>query len=557
MAENNTQNFRVWKKGKQWLYAVTVVATLSGGGALVTQAQADTLVVSPSAVVASLAAADPSVAISVTQSSSTNSVATSGTANATSNSITASSVASSVNTESLVSVSSLASQTSISSSSLAAPDMTVVNNTTTQQFYTIANLVMGVGQDFTKNTSGSTTYKTGDIFYENADKTGQAYQILRAVDSADQTSGYPANGMQAMAVSPVINEATDTSQIIIAFAPTSPYTFFSEPQDWLTDVETVIAGSNTYTSLDGRVTLPSQAVTAKQFADEIIAAYPSSKFAITGFSLGGYLAMAIGAEEKQAIVAFEGPSPENILSAEDIAYVKANPSAYVDYRNSWDTLLGAYGGNGLGTASYFAMNFAGPIFSHAFGYTFDAAGNVTNPVSADLGPMLNAIMTSPDFIISPIAATITSALPLLGNVLNAADTVTGGAVSQVENGIAAAGDAVGLATGNLVAGALNLDTTSPYPLLPLQVNHGLANSIENAVTTTVSNVTNATATLVTTAAKSTVDTALSALAATGNAITTIATATANTITNVAAAVGNVTSAVSNTVAAATSWLKWW
>ena len=57
----------------------------------------------------------------------------------------------------------------------------------------------------------------------------------------------------AMAVSPIINGFTNTSSIIIAYAATNPY--FNEINDWITDIETVVGGSQYFVPLNGGPTL--------------------------------------------------------------------------------------------------------------------------------------------------------------------------------------------------------------------------------------------------------------------------------------------------------------
>ena len=300
-----------------------------------------------------------------------------------------------------------------SNSGISATDQTTLANTTTLDFYNIAGDALSVGQAYSQVANpGFNSLKTGDILtvHLNGQSTGQTYQILLAVDSDNSLSGYPDNGMQAMAVSPIINGFTNTSSIIIAYAATNPY--FNEINDWITDIETVVGGSQYFVPLNGGPTLPSQAVTAKQFADSIISQYPKSSFAVTGISLGGYLALAIGAQERIPVVAFVGPDPSNILSTADIAYVQAHPNLYFNIRNMYDVILGAYGGNGLNAAVYYDEGNSGPFYSHTPDYQFNIDGSLIEPASPVWGPIINDIVTAPDSIIAPVVSLLTTALKL-------------------------------------------------------------------------------------------------------------------------------------------------
>ena len=365
-----------------------------------------------------------------------------------------------------------------SNSGISATDQTTLANTTTLDFYNIAGDALSVGQAYSQVANpGFNSLKTGDILtvHLNGQSTGQTYQILLAVDSDNSLSGYPDNGMQAMAVSPIINGFTNTSSIIIAYAATNPY--FNEINDWITDIETVVGGSQYFVPLNGGPTLPSQAVTAKQFAASIISQYPKSSFAVTGISLGGYLALAIGAQERIPVVAFVGPDPSNILSTADIAYVQAHPNLYFNIRNMYDVILGAYGGNGLNAAVYYDEGNSGPFYSHTPDYQFNIDGSLMEPASPVWGPIINDIVTAPDSIIAPFVSLLTTALqysnenilpivtPTINTIVSSIQPITTSLTNAVATTVNTASNLISLAT-TTVTNTISSVTNSIVAFLP-------------------------------------------------------------------------------------------
>lgn len=365
-----------------------------------------------------------------------------------------------------------------SNSGISATDQTTLANTTTLDFYNIAGDALSVGQAYSQVANpGFNSLKTGDILtvHLNGQSTGQTYQILLAVYSDNSLSGYPDNGMQAMAVSPIINGFTNTSSIIIAYAATNPY--FNEINDWITDIETVVGGSQYFVPLNGGPTLPSQAVTAKQFADSIISQYPKSSFAVTGISLGGYLALAIGAQERIPVVAFVGPDPSNILSTADIAYVQAHPNLYFNIRNMYDVILGAYGGNGLNAAVYYDEGNSGPFYSHTPDYQFNIDGSLMEPASPVWGPIINDIVTAPDSIIAPVVSLLTTALqysnenilpivtPTINTIVSSIQPITTSLTNAVATTVNTANNLISLAT-TTVTNTISSVTNSIVAFLP-------------------------------------------------------------------------------------------
>nr|WP_018370613.1 hypothetical protein [Streptococcus marimammalium] len=69
--------------------------------------------------------------------------------------------------------------------------------------------------------------KENDLIYDTV--TNQPYQVISVQDNNNDADPSNDNGMQAMAVAPIVNGEVDTSQIIIAFAGTNSVDFFDYP----------------------------------------------------------------------------------------------------------------------------------------------------------------------------------------------------------------------------------------------------------------------------------------------------------------------------------------
>ena len=153
------------------------------------------------------------------------------------------------------------------------------------------------------------------------------------------TKHEPKNGMQAMAVAPVVNGKVDTSQVVIAYAGTNS----SDKLDIATDIQTVGAGSDKLKSFDWfeapRSTDP-QSLTAQQFADSIRNQYPFATITTTGHSLGESLAFYIAAENKWLNVGFNGPYAGSMMSKDGKKWAKDNPGMFYNYRNRNDAVGG-------------------------------------------------------------------------------------------------------------------------------------------------------------------------------------------------------------------------
>ncbi|MGT2950104.1 hypothetical protein BU202_02855 [Streptococcus cuniculi] len=207
-----------------------------------------------------------------------------------------------------------------------------------------------------------------DYYYNYKDKSIGRFRVLKVADN--QT-----NGMQAMAVAPVVNGEVDYSQITIAYAGTN----FSDGKDRQTDLNSIIGGQN-YFETAPRLSTDSQIDTALDFAADIKRTYPQATISTTGHSLGAYLATLVAIKNKWASTVFNGPSPANMLTEEEIAWAKAHTDILVNYRNTRDW-VGNYGGDPLGIARYVDSYKDAGIFAilyyHGLStWEFDAHGNL-------------------------------------------------------------------------------------------------------------------------------------------------------------------------------------
>lgn len=85
----------------------------------------------------------------------------------------------------------------------------------------------------------------------------------------------------------------------------------------------------------------SQFDTALGYANYIQAKYPQAKLAVTGHSLGGSLALTVGAKKKLKTVTFNAPIPKDRMSKADQEYILKNPTKVASYLNA-DDLIGNY-----------------------------------------------------------------------------------------------------------------------------------------------------------------------------------------------------------------------
>ncbi|AND79481.1 hypothetical protein [Streptococcus pantholopis] len=190
----------------------------------------------------------------------------------------------------------------------------------------------------------SDTIKIGD----NIPSGNQEFQVITdPVDNLD-------NGMQAMAVAPIVDGEPDTSQIVIAYAGTNPL----DSKDLSTDIQSLGLGSNKLgngsdLSAENLVFSDSQFVTALDFADQIAKAYPEAHITSTGHSLGEAIAMYVALKNGWSNVGYNGPDIANLISDKELLYMQTHPEEFRNFRNSSD-IIGGITGNKTKTAIYAA-----------------------------------------------------------------------------------------------------------------------------------------------------------------------------------------------------------
>jgi len=179
------------------------------------------------------------------------------------------------------------------------------------------------------------------------------YEVLEVLDHE--------NGMQAMAVAPIINGKVDTSRIVIAYAGTDEW------KDVETDAQMIGLGdteklTHADSPQDDIIEYDAQSKTALDFAKKIRAEYPDSIITTTGHSLGESTAMYVALKMRFNNTGFNGPDIHNMISKDEIEYMRKHPEQFINYRNYYD-YVGNVTGNKTQTAIY--LNYGFGIYTHS------------------------------------------------------------------------------------------------------------------------------------------------------------------------------------------------
>lgn len=185
------------------------------------------------------------------------------------------------------------------------------------------------------------------------------YKILKVEDNQE-------NGMQAMAVAPIgADGQPDYSQIIITYAGTN----FGDHKDRQTDLQMIIQGRMDRLARSepgGEIeAVESQAVTALRFAEEVRKQYRNAQITTTGHSLGESLAMFVALKNGWDNMGSHGPDIHNMITSEELAYMRAHPEQFKNYRGNYDPIGGI---TGNATVTGIHLDYGVGIYTHNLTY---------------------------------------------------------------------------------------------------------------------------------------------------------------------------------------------
>ena len=197
------------------------------------------------------------------------------------------------------------------------------------------------------------------IWIPNKGQKTERYQIIKVEDNQE-------NGMQAMAVSPIgADGQPDYSQIIITYAGTN----FWDYKDRETDIQMIGFGNTKYLNLKTSPytyrTVESQAAAALRFAEEVRKQFRNSQITTTGHSLGESLAMFSALKNGWDNMGSHGPDIHNMISPEELAYMRAHPEQFKNYRGNYDPIGGI---TGNATVTGIHLDYGVGIYTHNLTY---------------------------------------------------------------------------------------------------------------------------------------------------------------------------------------------
>ena len=202
--------------------------------------------------------------------------------------------------------------------------------------------------------------KEGDVgYYSDLKHSLGQYKVLKVEDNQE-------NGMQAMAVAPIgADGQPDYSQITITYAGTN----FADNRDKSTDIQMIGFGQTdkmSYRDSNGGIkVVESQAVSALRFAEEVRKQFRNSQITTTGHSLGESLAIYVALKNGWDNMGSHGPDIHNMISPGELAYMRAHPEQFKNYRANYD-YIGGITGNTTVTGIHLDYGFA--LYTHNLTY---------------------------------------------------------------------------------------------------------------------------------------------------------------------------------------------
>ena len=186
-----------------------------------------------------------------------------------------------------------------------------------------------------------------------------SYKILKVEDNQE-------NGMQAMAVAPIgADGQPDYSQITITYAGTNA----DDRRDTTTDIQMIGYGNTdrmAYVDSNNRgKVVGSQAVSALRFAEEVRKQFRNSQITTTGHSLGEALAIYVALKNGWDNMGSHGPDIHNMITPEELAYMRAHPEQFKNYRGNYD-YIGGITGNATVTGIHLDYGF--DLYTHNLTY---------------------------------------------------------------------------------------------------------------------------------------------------------------------------------------------